>query len=404
MTVGGGITSANGVVTLKATGDLTVNSSVTINSGTGTMLLGADLTSAGAGDDGTGILTVANSASVTSANTTAAGITLQGADISLAGTVSATGIGGGVTVRSSVLTRPMSIGGTDSAVTGINLTDAELLKISTAATGAVTFGDGAQVGDITITTASPATTAGTAIIFQQLTTGAGKIVLDDGANTGTALSGNGGTIALIAGTGGIVALAANNTSAEIATTGASVTLNTSGAIGTASNRIQFADNTTTTQQNVIIGSSTQTSNVFLDGLGSLTLGSITGSTANTNVDVTARTNLVVATSAIITTGTGTISLGADLTAASAADNKTGSLTISSSANVTSASTAATAITIRGADMTLTGTVAATGTTGGIVIAPSDPTLPMSLGGLDNAVTGVNLTDSELLLVTTATGG
>ena len=71
-------------------------------------------------------------------------------------------------------------------------------------------------------------------------------------------------------------------------------MNTSGPIGTSSNRIQFADNANTAQQNVIIGTTDQPSSVYLDGLGSLTLGNIEGGTANTQIDVTARTNLVVA--------------------------------------------------------------------------------------------------------------
>ena len=54
----------------------------------------------------------------------------------------------------------MSIGGTNNAVTGINLTDAELAQIYTTASGTVTFGDSSQTGNITFTTATPATTAG----------------------------------------------------------------------------------------------------------------------------------------------------------------------------------------------------------------------------------------------------
>ena len=178
----------------------------------------------------------------------------------------------------------MSLGGTNNAVAGINLTDAELAQIQTTATGTVTIGDSTQTGNITFTTATPATTAGASTLVVQATGGAGQIILDDGAGTGTALNGNGGTISLNAGTGGIVAASANNTAAEIATTGATVTLNTTGPIGTSSNRIQFADNANTAQQNVVIGqigSTIEPSSVFLDGLGSLTLGNIQGGTVNT---------------------------------------------------------------------------------------------------------------------------
>src|SRR5208337_1537936 len=150
-----------------------------------------------------------------------------------------------VTIQSSLPSRPMSLGGT-SSVKGINLTSAELARIVTAPTGTVTIGDSTQTGDITFSGATVATTAGAATTVVQSTTGAGQIVLDD--SNGTALDGNGGSISLTAGTGGISALNPANVTAEIATTGAGVTLNTTGPIGTASNPIQFADNTNTAQQ------------------------------------------------------------------------------------------------------------------------------------------------------------
>ena len=137
-----------------------------------------------------------------------------------------------------------------------------MARIYSSSNGTVTIGDTAQTGNITFTTATPATTAGAAIAVVQSAASAGKITLDDGANTGTALNGNGGTISLTAGTGGITATATNNTSAEISTTGATVTMNTTGPIGTSANRIQFADNTNTAQQNVVVGSTNQPSSVI----------------------------------------------------------------------------------------------------------------------------------------------
>ena len=62
----------------------------------------------------------------------------------------------------------MSIGGTNNAVTGINLTDAELAQIYTTASGTVTFGDSSQTGNITFTTATPATTAGASTVVVQI--------------------------------------------------------------------------------------------------------------------------------------------------------------------------------------------------------------------------------------------
>ncbi|HEY5314500.1 MAG TPA: hypothetical protein VIK18_18350, partial [Pirellulales bacterium] len=75
--------------------------------------------------------------------------------------------------------------------------------------------------------------------------------------------------------------------------GGPVTLLTNGPIGTSSNRIQFADDANTAQQIVSIGSATvQPSSVYLDGLGSLTLGGILGGGTNPTIDVTAQTKLV----------------------------------------------------------------------------------------------------------------
>jgi sugar lactone lactonase YvrE len=111
---------------------------------------------------------------------------------------------GGVVIQSSVESRPMLIGGTNSSpVAGINLTTAELAQIQSTSTGTVTIGDSGQTGNITFSTATPATTAGAALNVIQSTAGAGQIILDDGAGSGTGLNGNGGTVTLTPGTGGI---------------------------------------------------------------------------------------------------------------------------------------------------------------------------------------------------------
>ena len=109
-----------------------------------------------------------------------------------------------VVIQSSVESRPMLIGGSNSSpVAGINLTSAELAQIYTTVTGTVTIGDSQQTGNITFSTATPVTTAGAAVKVLQSTTGTGQIILDEGASGGTALNGNGGTVTLTAGTGGI---------------------------------------------------------------------------------------------------------------------------------------------------------------------------------------------------------
>ncbi|HEX3657499.1 MAG TPA: hypothetical protein VHV55_17040 [Pirellulales bacterium] len=111
---------------------------------------------------------------------------------------------GGVTIQSSLESRPMEIGGSNNAaVAGINLTSAELAQIATMPGGSITFGDTAQTGDITFTTATPATTEGATLNVLQATSGPGQIILDEGPSSGTALDGNRGTVNLTPGTGGI---------------------------------------------------------------------------------------------------------------------------------------------------------------------------------------------------------
>ena len=161
---------------------------------------------------------------------------------------STTPVAGGVVIRSSLPTRPMSLGGTNNAVAGVNLTDAELAQIKPLPTlsGTVTVGDSSQTGDITFSTV---TLGGENIQVVQSATGPGKIVLDDGGGAATALNGNAGNITLQAGSGGILAASANNSTAEIATSGTAY-LYTSGPVGTSSNRIQFGGNTIVAVDNI----------------------------------------------------------------------------------------------------------------------------------------------------------
>ena len=265
-------------------------------------------------------------------------------------------------IRPSMPALPMSLGGSNTAVAGVNLTDAELAQIligpaslNNNSPGEVVIGSGGSLtGNITFTTATVASTVGALTYVMQYASGPGQIILDDGAGTGTALNGNGGRIILDAGTGGIVAASANNATAEIATTGTTVNLNTTGPIGTSSNRIQFADNANTALQKIIIGQwgsvNEPSSSVYLDGLGSLTLSSLQGRTANTLIDVTARTNLTVLASTTVDSGTSTLRLGADLKADGTGDDGTGTLSIGPYATITSTNTTAGAIMLRGADI------------------------------------------------------
>ena len=92
-----------------------------------------------------------------------------------------------VTIRSSVESRPMEIGGTNNAaVAGINLTSsAELARLAvTSANGTqIMFGDSNQTGNITFVGATTATTAGAATDVVQSTSGAGQIVFDNSDGT-----------------------------------------------------------------------------------------------------------------------------------------------------------------------------------------------------------------------------
>ena len=67
---------------------------MTINSGSGDLTLAADVTAAGAGDDGTGTLTIASGATVTSTDPQANAITLRGADVSIDTSLNPAVVGG----------------------------------------------------------------------------------------------------------------------------------------------------------------------------------------------------------------------------------------------------------------------------------------------------------------------
>ncbi|HEY5316077.1 MAG TPA: hypothetical protein VIK18_26350, partial [Pirellulales bacterium] len=117
---------------------------------------------------------------------------------------STTATAAGIVIQSSVQSRPMLVGGTNSSpVAGINLTSAELAQIFTTSSGTVTIGDGQQTGNITFSTATPATTAGASVNVIESSTGGGAIILDDDSGAGTGLSDNAGYLSLSPGTGGV---------------------------------------------------------------------------------------------------------------------------------------------------------------------------------------------------------
>jgi adhesin/invasin len=310
--------------------------------------------------------------------TTPVGLALNEGNLYVAsnttGAISKVLLAGTIVVRSSVESRPMNIGGAAGEVAGINLTDAELANISTGPHGGMVFGDGSQTGNITFKTATPATTAGAAVTVLQSTTGSGQIALDDDASgvPGAALNGNGGSVSLTAGSGGIVAVSTTNSIPEISTS-AAVTLDTTGGIGSSTNRIQFDG--AATPSSVVIGTNNQpASAVFLDGLGALNLGAIT--TSNASLDVTAAGTLTLA--GAIATGGGNISLNPGTNAF--ADDAGGTI------NAGSGSVTVTADTIAALAAAITGN-------GGITLQPKTAGVTI---GLNDPTGSFNLTKAEML--------
>ncbi len=311
-------------------------------------------------------------------------------------TISKIAISGTVVIRSSVPSRPMSIGGLSNAVAGINLTDAELGQIVTGSQGAIVFGDSSQNGNITFTTATPATTPGASVIVQQNPFGPGSIVLDNDRNAvsgtpGIALKSGGGTlfktdplsagsnegnISLSAGSAGIGAINDTNTIAEIATT-ATVTLDTFGSIGNNTNPIQF--DSTNTPSSVVIGDVDEPqTGIFLNGLGALTLGAI-------NID---DTSLTVTTAGALT-ASGAITLSFNGTVSLNAGTNTFTSTSAGSMNLGSGSVTVTADTIAlGAAITVDGG-------GAIILQPSTAGRTI---GLNDPAGAFNLTANELQLL------
>ena len=241
---------------------------------------------------------------------------------------------GGVVIRTAQPGQPISVGATSG--TGLAISNAELARIFT--TGAITFGDPSQTGTITF---AAAITPGTSVVALQSPTGPGTIVLDDAS--GTALAAGTGSVSLTAGSGGIVATGSDTTVA-IGSSG-EVSLNTKGGIGSSDHRIVF--DATQTPAGVVVGdTSAPGSGVYLSALGALTLGDI--STTNAPLNVTAAAALTVAANALLDTGTGTISLAADVNADGTGNTNSGTLSIASGATVVTDNASTSAITLRGA--------------------------------------------------------
>ncbi|HEX8912820.1 MAG TPA: autotransporter-associated beta strand repeat-containing protein, partial [Humisphaera sp.] len=285
-------------------------------------------------------------------------------------------------VRSSVASRPMSLGGTNAAVAGINLTDAELARIATTAAGTVTFGDSAQTGDVTLTTAAPATTAGTAVQVVQAAAGAGKVVLENGAGTGPSVTATGGTLTVTAGLGGVVEAAGNTSAATDVSGFTSVSLTAGGAIGTAALPVQFGTTALTTS------TSAGNANQFLKSTGTVTATSFNAGTGTVELDggtfAYAASNPIADASKLNVNGS-TLSLGAfgdtvdTFTLTAGSITGTGTLTSTNTIQTKSGSVAARLAGANGLAQSTAGTTTLTG--------------PAAFGG-STAVNGGRLVFSE----------
>ena len=160
----------------------------------------------------------------------------------------------------------MSLGGTNTAVVGVNLADTELTRITTLASGTVTIGDSNQTGNITFTTATPATTAGATTVAVQSTSGGGQIILDDGSGASPALNGNTANVTLTAGTGGVVEAGTNTAGTPDIGSAATTSITSAGAVGTSSSLpIQLV------ATNLDTNTAANNSNQFLKGTGAITI-------------------------------------------------------------------------------------------------------------------------------------
>ncbi|MCY2966250.1 MAG: hypothetical protein NT069_21900, partial [Planctomycetota bacterium] len=388
---------------LLAKTNLTIAKNIT--STTGVIELSAD-----SDGDGTGTLKFNDKTTVSSGLTVPGGsseaVILSGAafDFGTKSTAKAAGAGGGVAIRPSVSTRKINLG-TGGGAGDLIVDDTFLSHIAALDSGFIAVGDSTQVGDIKISRPTFGTTGEIRVL--QSTAGNGQIILDD-ANTAIALDGGNRNIVLTAGTKGVASVHGTHTLAEIATTGAKVTINTQGEIGSSASPLQFAGNANLTQQNVTIGDVVQpTSNVYLGGLGALTLGSIrlsgadldvraSGAVAEANgASITAKTLSVTTRkddgASINLANTGNqvtnLALGALKSSSSVAANAQLSYSSSTGVTISSLNTAGTAILVLGGDVDQKGGISARILQ---VTTRNDAGAAIDLSGSGNAVSRINL--------------
>ncbi len=249
-----------------------------------------------------------NSGSVTVSNNLAVGgpgldsLVFQGASIVISSPVTLSGLASEVVFQPS--NPAINIFLAQSSGTGLNVSSSTLDMVSGADRLVLGRADG--TGNIRIAGLSR---SGTDIEIRQSPIGAGSIILDDAP--GFALNNGANPVFLTAGTGGIIAVRSNGIP-EIVTTGATITLETTGGIGSATLPLELtgavAGNPT-----VIIGATHLPSRaVVLSGIGDLVVGAVTTNNApltltGVNVDIT--DDIGTGTGAISITATNNLSLG-----------------------------------------------------------------------------------------------
>ena len=403
LTVNGSVTSGGGPVTLQATGNLIVSANQTISSGSGALTLGADLTAAGAGDDGVGTLTINAGASVSGGQ-----ITLRGAneDIASTASVGSSSSTSQVTIQSSVESRPMSIGGSNNAaVAGINLTSAELARIATTSSGRRQHRRQQPDGEH-----HPQQRH--ARHDRRGHDRCGSVFRRRGSNhprrrrgAGPALSGNGGAIDLTAGAGGIVEDGTNVAATADLGNATSVSMTSGGAIGSSSQPLQLTSTSLTT--NTSANNNNQYFSVLSgDTVSAESLNAGAGTIYFLNGNVSAGASGAIASASSLNIGAGAAFDLNGNSQTTANLNGSGTITDSGAAatltvNTTAADTFAGALT--GANLSLTaggsGTLTLTGNNsyGGATTVNSGATLQVGNGGATGTLGAGAVTDNGSLV-------
>ncbi len=324
-------------------------------------------------------------------NVSAGGITLAADSMSVNGLLKANG--STVSLAPYTTGRTIAVGNV-SGSGGLEIDNSELANISAAS---VKFGGPLQTGDITFKGAT--VSGGKGIVAQN--TGTGRIVLDDGGNVAVALATGNGAINLIAGSGGINAAwpSSQGSTGEISTNN-TLTMNTLGSIGAGGYRVQISGNNS--PSSITVGNTAAPSAVFLAGGGLLTFNGIT--TSNGTLNVVANNGITL--NGNVAAGNGTISFDADNDS-----NGLGMFTLAAGKSLSSTrvnehftdtngnSTGNAAISLKGADVVLNGTLTV-GNNSDVILSPS---MNGTTIGVGTGAGSFSVSDAEIDNISVVTG-